>query len=81
MNEQELLDLIKQIVDRIAASKGTTAPKIRPDTRLLGGGLPIDSLDLAALVVELELATGYDPFKAGFVDFRTAGELARLYRQ
>jgi acyl carrier protein len=81
MNEQELLDLIKQILDRIAASKGTTAPRIRPDTALLGGGLPIDSLDLAALVVELEQATGLDPFKAGFVDFRTAGELARLYRQ
>jgi acyl carrier protein len=81
MNEQELLDLIKQVVDRIAASKGTTAPKIRPNTTLLGGGLPIDSLDLAAVVVELEQATGLDPFKAGFVNFRTAGELARLYRQ
>jgi acyl carrier protein len=81
MTEQELLDLIKTAIDRIAASKGTTAPKIRPDTALLGGGLPIDSLDLAALVVELEQATGRDPFKSGFVDFRTAGELARLYRQ
>jgi acyl carrier protein len=46
---------------------------------LLGGGLPIDSLDLAGLVVELELATGLDPFKDGFVEFRTAGELADLY--
>jgi acyl carrier protein len=81
MTEPELLDLIKTVVDRIAASKGTTAPKIRPETALLGGGLPIDSLDLAALVVELEQATGRDPFKAGFVDFRTVGELARLYQR
>jgi acyl carrier protein len=81
MTEQELFDLIRQIVDRIAASKGTTAPKMKSETMLLGGGLPIDSLDLAAIVVELEQATGVDPFKAGFVNFRTAGELARLYRQ
>lgn len=81
MSEQELIDLIKQAIDRIAASKGTTAPKIVANTALLGGGLPIDSLDLATLVVELEQATGRDPFKEGFVDFRTAGELARLYRQ
>jgi acyl carrier protein len=81
MSEQQLLDLVKQVIDRIAASKGTTAPKILPNTALLGGGLPIDSLDLAALVVELEQATGHDPFKQGFVDFRTAGELVQLYRQ
>jgi len=79
MSEPELLDLIKVVVDRIATSKGTSAPKILPNTALLGGGLPIDSLDLASLVVELEQATGRDPFKAGFVDFRTAGELAQLY--
>ena len=79
MSEPELLDLIKVVVDRIATSKGTSAPKILPNTALLGGGLPIDSLDLASLVVELEQATGRDPFKEGFVDFRTAGELAQLY--
>lgn len=80
MSEQELLDLIKTVVDRIAASKGTTAPKILPGTALLGGGLPLDSLDLVTVVVELEQATGHDPFKDGLVDFRTAGELAQLYR-
>jgi acyl carrier protein len=81
MSEQELLVLIKTVIDRIAASKGTTAPRILPNTPLLGGGLPIDSLDLATLMVELEQATGQDPFKVGFVDFRTAGDLAQLYRQ
>ena len=81
MTEEELLDLIRQFIDRTAVSKGLTAPKIKSETMLLGGGVPIDSLDLAALVVELEQATGFDPFKAGFVNFRTAGELARLYRQ
>ena len=80
MSEQELLDLIKTVIDRIAASKGTTAPTISANTALLGGGLPIDSLDLATLVVELEQATGRDPFKSGLADFRTAGQLAELYR-
>jgi len=81
MTELELLGRIEQIVGRMAAAKGARAPKIKPDTALLGGSLPIDSLDLAQLVVELEQVAGFDPFKTGFVDFRTAGELAKLYQR
>jgi acyl carrier protein len=44
-----------------------------------GAGGAMDSLDLAVLVVELEERIGKDPFKDGFVNFRTAGELADLY--
>jgi hypothetical protein len=39
----------------------------------------IDSLDLAMLVREMEERVGHDPFQDGFIDFRTAGELAKLY--
>jgi hypothetical protein len=46
---------------------------------LLGGNLRIDSLDLAMLVRELEELNGHDPFAGGFIEFRTAGELAKLY--
>jgi acyl carrier protein len=81
MNEIEVLSKIKEVIGDIAASKGAPVPQITSGTLLLGGGLPVDSLDLAALVIELEGATGIDPFKKGFVNFRTAGELAKLYCQ
>jgi len=41
--------------------------------------LPIDSLDLAQIVLDLQSLTGRDPFEAGFIEFRTAGELASLF--
>ena len=31
------------------------------------------------LVRELEDVVGHDPFQDGFIEFRTAGELAKLY--
>jgi acyl carrier protein len=79
MKPSEVLGKIEEVLGEMAAAKGASKPRIRATTLLLGGGLPIDSLDLATLVVELEVATGFDPFKNGFVDFRTAGELANLY--
>jgi hypothetical protein len=39
----------------------------------------IDSLALALVIVKLEELTGKDPFKGGFISFRTVGELVRLY--
>jgi acyl carrier protein len=81
MNVDEVLDKLREIIATAAKSKGASVPHITEDTALLGGGLPLDSLDLAGLVVELENATGIDPFRSGFVNFRTAGELARLYCQ
>lgn len=79
MNEQQVFDQIVQIVQRTLSDKGLTAPTIELETELLGGEVGIDSLDLAMLVRELEEVVGHDPFQNGFVEFRTAGELARLY--
>ena len=79
MNEQQVFDQIVQIVQRTLSDKGLTAPPIGLETELLGGEVGIDSLDLAMLVRELEEVVGHDPFHNGFVEFRTAGELARLY--
>ena len=79
MTEQEVLGEIQRLLADIADSKGEDAPEINGEVELLGGDLPIDSLDLASLVRELEDVTGHDPFEDGFIDFRTAGELARLY--
>src|SRR6185436_8314991 len=62
MRQSEVLGKIEEVLGEMAAAKGASKPRINATTLLLGGGLPIDSLDLAGLVVELELATGLDPF-------------------
>ena len=81
MTDSELIHQITEILGRIAGNKGATLPSVDATTQLLGGGLPLDSLDLALLVVEMEEATGFDPFASGFVNFRTVGELAQLYQR
>ncbi len=79
MTEQDVLEHIKRIVGQALDDKGLEVPPIEADTELLGGGVGIDSLDLAMLVRELEDVVGRDPFQDGFIEFRTAGELAKLY--
>ena len=81
MNEQQIMGEIQKIIGGLLGAKGLVALKIDAGTELIGGGLEIDSLDLASLVRELEDVTGYDPFKDGFIEFRTAGELAKLYQR
>jgi acyl carrier protein len=75
----ELLALIGQETNRILTDKGEAAATISADTAFLDGPLPFDSLDLATLIVALEGVTGKDPFRSGFRQFTTAGELAALY--
>ncbi|HYE49693.1 MAG TPA: acyl carrier protein [Azospirillaceae bacterium] len=79
MTPDAMLALIREEVARILAEKGEGPAEVGADTRFLGGDLPFDSLDLATLVVALEGRTGRDPFRAGFRQFTTAGELAGLY--
>jgi len=79
MDENQAIDEIKTVVTRILEDKGEAVPALSEDTELLGGAVAIDSLDLAVMVSELEGVMGKDPFAQGFVDFRTIGELARLY--
>lgn len=79
MTRQEALEGISSILNRMVADKGHQAMDIDEHTVILGGDLPVDSLDLAALVVELQGVTGHDPFAEGFINFRTVGELADLY--
>jgi len=79
MNETEALAEIKRVVSQILEDKGADVPTITADTELLSGELAIDSLDLAMMVSELEGTMGHDPFSRGFIEFRTAGELAKIY--
>ncbi|MCA0240642.1 MAG: phosphopantetheine-binding protein [Proteobacteria bacterium] len=79
MSIEQVESLIAELVQRILAERGQQAGPVNSQTRLLGGELDIDSLDLAAVVVELETRLGKDPFAGGFIEFRTVGELAALY--
>ena len=79
MSNDEAVSTVAGIVNREIQRRGQEPCDIRADSLLLGGDLPLDSLDLAAIVVELQGATGRDPFANGFIEFRTVGELARLF--
>ena len=79
MNHSEIFDFIRERLQDAATAKGAGRVVVNDATLILGGGLPIDSLDLAGIVVQLEQATGHDPFQSGFINLRTVGELARLY--
>ena len=79
MDRAAVTALIGTRIRAIAAAKGASAPAVAAETPLFEGQLPIDSLDLAGLVVELESATGVEPFRDGLIDFHTVGELAALF--
>lgn len=79
MNRVETFELICEKVRDVVRLKGGHDQPLHTGTVLLGGVLPLDSLDLAGILVELESATGKDPFLDGFIDFRTIGQLADLY--
>ena len=78
MTQQELLGVIERLFNEIQQSKELPGESISTETPLVGRA-DFDSLDLASVLVELESATGHDPFSQGIVEFRTAGELAALY--
>ena len=74
-----MIERVVAELQRILADKGETHGPITAGSLLLDGELPIDSLDLATLVVALEEQTGREPFKAGFRMFTTVCELATLF--
>jgi acyl carrier protein len=79
MTHTEAMKRISTFVNEIRGHKGLHTIVVRDDTSLLDGDSGFDSLDLAALVVDLQSATDYDPFSGGFIGFTTAGELATLF--
>lgn len=78
-NRSEVVATIREVLIEIIKERTSLVPEITEDTEFLGTELPIDSLDLATLVVELEQRLQQDPFKSGFKAFRTVGELSTLY--
>ncbi len=64
-------------LQQLAKDKGLPPRPLHESSSLLNGS--IDSLDLAALVVELQEKTNRDPFEHGLVAFDSVSELAGLY--
>jgi|HubBroStandDraft_2_1064218.scaffolds.fasta_scaffold310862_2 hypothetical protein len=81
MNVEQGIEQIQTMVSEALTAKGLPTQKLTEDTVLLGGGVNIDSLDLAGIVVTLTEITQRDPFQDGFIEFRTVGELAKLYAE
>lgn len=77
----EVLAVIVEEMTAIIAEKGDSPPPLTETSVFLGGSLPVDSLDLATLLVVLEKRFGFDPFRGGFRRFTTAGELAAIYAE
>lgn len=75
----ELPELVLTEISKIRVGKGLPDLQITRETVLLGEGLGLDSLDLATLVVSLQEKTQTDPFRSGFIMFRTVGELIDLF--
>ena len=81
MSVEEIRGQIQTITNGLLKQKGLPQVVLIDETPFLGGKLSIDSLDLAVVVTELQRVTKVDPFKEGFRNFRTVGELARLYAE
>jgi acyl carrier protein len=78
MNREQAVQTVRAVITQILKDKGELVPPIEESSILLDD-LPIDSLDLGAIVVEMELRSGIDPFYDGIIMFHTVGELAQLY--
>jgi acyl carrier protein len=81
MTLDEVRGHMESSLNRILSQKGLDRVQLQDDMRLLGGDIQIDSLDLAVLITEMQEATEKDPFKAGFRNFRTVGELTSMYAE
>lgn len=73
------LEFVSTEITQIRKSKGLPDIKIIQESVLLGHNLGLDSLDLATLIVTLQENTRHDPFRSGFIMFRTVGELVNLF--
>lgn len=73
------LDLVTAETVKLLQKKGADATQVTASTRFLGDDVDMDSLDLATLIVELEEVSGKRPFRPGFREFFTVGELASLF--
>lgn len=79
MNFEETKAKLIEIITATLSAAGKDVPPLDETAVLLDGTVPLDSLELAVVVIHMGQFTGKDPFASGFVQFQTVGELARLY--
>ena len=70
-----VIDTIKEVIEQ----NELQTVELKPDMDILTDS-PLDSLDLAEVIMRLEEKTNMDPFASGFINFRTINELAELYK-
>jgi len=78
MTQPHMQDLIIHLIEEVIKEHAYPQTPLTSHTHILTE-TPLDSLDLAIIVVKLEEKTGKDPFKSGFIPFATIEELAKLY--
>ena len=76
----------RAVIEEVQATldeAGKKTPELSPATSFLNGGVQLDSLDFAVVVVRLEKRLGCDPFNSATLDRMptTVGELAQLYER
>ena len=72
-------ETVLEAVDRVRADRGLPARAPAGETLLGEGGLGLDSLDMATVVAELEVALQVDPFAHATPRLVTVADLLRLY--
>ena len=72
-------EIVLEAIGRVRADKGCPDVRVSAGDALGEEGLGLDSLDMATIVAELDLALHKDPFANGMPRFRTVGDLIALY--
>lgn len=70
--------IVVESIREVMKQNNLSESELSPDTSILSE-TSLDSLGLAEVIILLESKTQKDPFAGGFINFRTVGELARLY--
>lgn len=78
MSAQNTYNIIIQQTQQIIRDKLEDCPELTLNTAFLKD-TPMDSLDLASLLINLEIVLDQDPFRDGFKQFQTIQELADMY--
>ena len=71
-------DFIIGQIEAMLVQKNAENIELQGTTQILAE-TELDSLDLATLLVNLEMHFGFDPFREGFIQFQTVSELIALY--
>jgi acyl carrier protein len=75
--------IIIEEISAVLKEAGKEMPETNDSTALSRGGLGLDSMDLAVLVVRLEQRLHCDPFNSAALERfpTTLGEFAKLYEE